>query len=175
MALIVFFRGINVGGHRNFRPGLLAKELAVYDVVSVGAGGTLIVGNAGPRAKFIAELRRKLPLKAEIAYCDGRDLLRLETENSFGPEPPRQDLVPFISNLSETSRRQVSLPVALPDDKEPLVQVIGRRDRLVFGLYRRHMKTIACLGQIDQLFGVPATTRSWTTIRSVLRILTKRQ
>jgi hypothetical protein len=33
------------------------------------------------------------------------------------------------------------------------------------------MKTIGYLGQIDELFGVPATTRSWNTICSVLRIL----
>jgi hypothetical protein len=33
------------------------------------------------------------------------------------------------------------------------------------------MKTIGCLGQIDRIFGAPATTRSWSTILSVLRIL----
>jgi hypothetical protein len=33
------------------------------------------------------------------------------------------------------------------------------------------MKTIGYLGQIDKLFGAPATTRSWNTILSVLRIL----
>jgi hypothetical protein len=38
-------------------------------------------------------------------------------------------------------------------------------------MYRRHMKTIGYLGQIDELFGAPATTRSWNTILSVLRIL----
>ena len=34
-----------------------------------------------------------------------------------------------------------------------------------------NMKTIGYLGQIDKLFGAPATTRSWNTILSVLRIL----
>lgn len=38
-------------------------------------------------------------------------------------------------------------------------------------VYRRQMKTIGDLGQIDRLFGAPATTRSWNTIVSVLRIL----
>jgi hypothetical protein len=33
------------------------------------------------------------------------------------------------------------------------------------------MKTIRYLGEIDRLFGAPATTRSWNTILSVLRIL----
>ena len=73
MALIVFLRGINVGGHRTFRPSVLAKELGAYDVVNVGAAGTLIVRKPGARAKFLVELRRKLPFKAEVAFCDGSD------------------------------------------------------------------------------------------------------
>ena len=39
MALVVFFLGINVGGHRAFRPSVLAKELGIYDAVNVGAAG----------------------------------------------------------------------------------------------------------------------------------------
>jgi hypothetical protein len=48
---------------------------------------------------------------------------------------------------------------------------MGAKNRFVYGVYRRHMKTIGCLGQIDRLFGAPATTRSWSTIVSVLRVL----
>jgi hypothetical protein len=50
------------------------------------------------------------------------------------------------------------------------VRIIGARNRLVFGVYRRQ-KTICHLGQIDELFGAPATTRSWNTMLTVLRIL----
>ncbi len=38
-------------------------------------------------------------------------------------------------------------------------------------MYRRHMKTIGYLGQIDRLCGVPATTRNWNTIVAIVRIL----
>jgi hypothetical protein len=55
MALIVFFRGINVGGHRAFRPSVLAKELSIYDAVNVGAAGTLVV-----RKTWVA---RKVPCR----------------------------------------------------------------------------------------------------------------
>jgi hypothetical protein len=48
---------------------------------------------------------------------------------------------------------------------------MGAKNRFVYGVYRRHMKTMGCLGQIDRLFGAPATTRSWSTILSVLRVL----
>jgi uncharacterized protein (DUF1697 family) len=171
MALVVFFRGINVGGHRAVRPSVLAKELGIYDAVNVGAAGTLVVRKPGLRAEFLAELRRKLPFEATIALCDGSDLIRLELDNPFGAEPPRADVVQFVSILSAARSHRVSLPIALPADGEWLVRIIGSKDRFVYGVYRRHMKTIGYLGQIDSLFGAPATTRSWTTMRSVLRIL----
>jgi uncharacterized protein (DUF1697 family) len=171
MTLIVFFRGINVGGYRTFRPSTLAKELGTYDVVSVGAAGTLIVRKPVSRALFLAELHRKLPFKAEVALCTGSDLIRLELENPFATEPSRPDVVQFVSVLSKTGRNKVSLPAAIPHSGEWFVRIIGARNHFVFGLYRRHMKTIGYLGQIDQLFGAPATTRSWNTICSVIRIL----
>jgi hypothetical protein len=37
MAIVVFLRGVNVGGHRTFRPSILARELSDYYVVNVGA------------------------------------------------------------------------------------------------------------------------------------------
>jgi uncharacterized protein (DUF1697 family) len=171
MALVVFLRGINVGGHRRFRPSILAKELAAYDVVNVGATGTFVVRKPGSRAKFRSALLRKLPFEADVALCEGRDLIRLEAENPFGGEPSRPDVVRFVSILSKAGRVPASVPVALPSSGEWFVRVIGSRNRFVFGEYRRHMKTIGYLGQIDKLFGASATTRNWNTIIAIVRIL----
>jgi len=171
MALIVFVRGINVGGHRALRPSTLARDLCAYDVVNVGAAGTLVVRKPGSRARFLADLRRKLPFEAKVAICEGSDLARLEMDNPFGTGPSRPDVVRFVSILSRAGRSKASLPIALPEGGEWYVRIMGSKNRLVFGVYRRHMKTIGYLGQIDELFGAPATTRSWNTILSVLRIL----
>jgi uncharacterized protein (DUF1697 family) len=171
MALIVFLRGINVGGHRTVRPSMLARDLAAHDVVNVGAAGTLVVRKPGSRARFLAELRRKLPFEAKIASCDAGDLIQLEMENPFGAEPSRPDVVRFVSILSRAGRSKPSLPIAIPGGDEWFVRILGTRNRLVFGVYRRHMRTIGYIGRIDDLFGVPATTRSWNTMLSVLRIL----
>jgi uncharacterized protein (DUF1697 family) len=171
MALIVFLRGINVGGHRTFRPSVFAKGLSGYDVVNVGAAGTFVVRKPGSRAKFRAELLRKLPFEAEVALCDGRDLIRLEMENPFGAEPSRPDIVRFVSILSKPRCGPVDVPFALPPDGEWFVRVIGSKNRFVFGVYRRHMRTIGYLGRIDKLFGAPATTRNWNTILAIVRIL----
>src|SRR5271169_222447 len=171
MALIVFLRGVNVGGHKTFRPSVVARELSAYDVVNVGAAGTFVVRKPGSRAKFRAELLRKLPFETQVVLCDGRDLMRLEMENPFGTQPSPPDVVRFVSILSKAGGVRASLPVTFPSDGEWLVRVIASDGQFVFGMYRRHMKTIGYLGQIDKLYGVPATTRNWNTIIAIMRIL----
>ena len=57
------------------------KNWGIYDAVNVGAAGTLVVRKPGLRAKFLAELRRKLPFEATIACCDGSDLIRLDGQS----------------------------------------------------------------------------------------------
>jgi uncharacterized protein (DUF1697 family) len=171
MALVVFLRGVNVGGHRTFRPSVLAKKLSKYDVVNVGAAGTFVVRKPGSRAKFQAELLKKLPFDTHVALCDGRELLRLETESPFGTERSGTDTVRFVSVLTKAGRIGPSIPMTLPAHGDWLLRVVGSRGRFVFGEYRRHMKTIGYLGQLDKLFGVPATTRNWNTIAAIVRIL----
>ena len=171
MTLVAFIRGVNVGGHRRFRPSLLAKELSAYDVVNIGAAGTLVVRKPRSRAKFLAELRGRLPFDAEIALCDARDLRKLEKANPFGARAPEPDVVRFVSVLTKTGQARDGLAVHLPSKQDWLVRVVGADGRFVFGEYRRHMKTIGYLGKLDALIGSPVTTRNWNTIRQILEIL----
>src|SRR6185437_3540980 len=156
MTLVAFLRGVNVCGHRTFRPSVLARKMREYDVISVGAAGTFVVRKPGSAAKFRSALLRKLPFVAEIVLCDGRDVLRLETENPFATESSQPDVVRFVSILSKAGSVLVPLPVTFPSDGAWLVRVIASQGQFVFGMYRRHMKTIAHLGQVDKLYGVPA-------------------
>lgn len=160
-----------MGGHRTFRPSVLAGELSDYDVVNVGAAGTFVVRRPGSRANFRDALLRKLPFEAHVVLCDGRDLLRLEATNPFAKTPCPPDVVRFVSILSKAGAIRTSIPVTFPSDGEWLVRVIASEGQFVFGMYRRHMKTIGYLGQIDKLYSAPATTRNWNTITAILRIL----
>ena len=153
MPLVVFLRGVNVGGHRTFRPSLLARELNRYDVVNVGAAGTFVVRKPGARSRFRTELLRRLPFEAEVAICDGRDLLRIETENPFEAEHT-PEVVRFLTVLTKSGRARESLPLSLPREGDWLVRLIASEGCFVFGEYRRHMRTIGYLGQIDKLFNV---------------------
>jgi uncharacterized protein (DUF1697 family) len=173
MALIVFLRGVNVGGHRTFRPSVLAKKLKRYEVVNVGAAGTFVVHKPGPRTKFIKELQRNLPFETTVVICADRDLIGLEAKNPFKTQAKGPKIVHFVSISSKGSVKIP--PTTLPPKGPWFVKVIGSRNQFAFGIYRRHMKTITYLSQVDKLFGETATTRNWNTITTILRILkTKR-
>jgi uncharacterized protein (DUF1697 family) len=184
MALVAFLRGVNVGGHRTFRPSLLARELADFGVVNIGAAGTLVVRKPGSRSKFLAALRSKLPFETHIVLCDGRDILRVfnsaaaPAENPFGKEASAPDVTRFVSVFAQpfkptpgALKKDLSLPFSLPEKGKWLVRLVAADGQFVFGMYRRDMKTIGYLGQVDKLFGGLATARNWNTITAVARIL----
>jgi uncharacterized protein (DUF1697 family) len=170
MVLAVFLRGVNVGGHRRFRPSVLARELSAYEVVNVGAAGTFVARKPGSRSKFRAALLQELPFETEVVICDGRELLRLETENPFGGRIGAE-VVRFVTIRSRAGELRSDLPIALPAEGRWLVRVIEERKQFVFGEYRRDMKTIGYLGKLDQMFGGRGTTRNWNTILAVVEIL----
>jgi uncharacterized protein (DUF1697 family) len=169
MALVVFLRGVNVGGHRTFRPSVFAKELHDFDVVNVGAAGTFVVRKPGSITKFRAALLAKLPFETEVMICDGKEIIRWETRDPFGNAAPMPDTVRFVSVLSKA--RRLPVPITLPAEGEWFLRVVAARGRYLFGAYRRHMKTIGYLGQLDKVFGAPATTRNWNTVTAITKIL----
>ena len=171
MALVVLLRGVNVGGHRTFRPSTLAEQLKHLDAVNIGAAGTFVIRRPVNRTQLRAELGRRLPFDTEIAICQGREIVRLMSQNHFADQPVRPNIVRFVSVLSKRPRSTPSTPMSFPSSGKWLLKILSRDKQFVFGVYRRHMKAISYLGSIDRLFGVPATTRNWNTITAIARVL----
>lgn len=174
MALVVFLRGVNVGGHRRFRPSVLAGQLQHLGAVNIGAAGTFVIRKPIAASKLRAELARRLPFDAEIVVCKGREILDLLAQNPFPRQTARPGEVRFVSVLSRNPRVEPSMPVSFPSSGRWLLKVLSRRKRFVFGVYRRHMKVIGYLGSVDRLFDVPATTRNWNTIAAISKVLQDR-
>ncbi len=172
MALVVFIRGVNVGGHKTFRPTLLAEQLKQFDAVNMRAAGTFVVRKSVSRARLRAEVTRRLPFDACIVICQGREILRLMTQNPFGDLRAGRGTVHFVSVLVQRPRLKPAMPITFPSNGRWLVTIVARKDRFIFGMYRRHMKTIGYLGMIDRLFGVPVTTRNWNTVKAIAELLT---
>jgi uncharacterized protein (DUF1697 family) len=171
MALVVFLRGVNVGGYKTFRPSLVANELNDLDVVNVGAAGTFVVRKRVSKAKLRTELLRRLPFAAEMVICKSDDVLDLISENPFAGQPAGPKIVRFVSILTKRGQPLPATPLSLPSGGEWSLKILAMKGRFVLGLYRREMKAIRYLGQLDKIFGARATTRNWNTITAIARIL----
>ena len=171
MALVVLLKGVNVGGHRTFRPSVLAKELERFDLVNVGAAGTFVIRKAVSRMKLHAEMMRRLPFKTDVMICNGNDILRLASGDPFAGQPSGPNIVRFVSVLAKRREPLYPVPLNLPSSGEWCLRVLTCQGRFVVGMYRREMKAISYLGRLEKLFGVPVTTRNWNTILAIVRIL----
>ena len=173
MALVVFLRGVNVGGHRTFRPTTLAEQLKHLGVVNIGAAGTFVVRHPMTAAQLRAEVARILPFDAVIVVCQGREIAKLVSNDYFANQPVQPDVVRFVSVLSGRPRFAPPTPMSFPSSGKWLLKIVARQNRFVLGMYRRHMKVISYLGGLDRLYGVPVTTRNWNTITAIAKVLHK--
>jgi len=171
VALVVFLRGINVGGHRTIRPTMLARQLKRYDVVNIGAAGTFVIRGPVSPSQLRVEFERRLPFQAEVIICRGSELRSAASVHPFGEAPIPTDVVRFVSVLSRRPRRPPGLPLDLPRDGRWFVRILARESRFLFGLYRRQMPTIRHLGTMDGLFGMPVITRNWNTVAAIVKSL----
>jgi len=173
MRWVVFLRAVNVGKANRCQPALIAKQLAKFGVLNIGAVGTFVVREDVRESALRAAIARKLPFKCEIMICPARDVIRLASKDSFSRQPLGQKIVRFVSVLAKRLRTLPPLPLTLPSDNDWLVKIIAIQDRFVLGLYRRQMRAITYLGKIEKQFGVPVTTRNWNTIEKVAKILSQ--
>ena len=171
MRWVVFLRAVNVGGANRCQPAAIAKQLAKFGVVNIGAVGTFVVREDVSESTLRTAFARKLPFKCEIMICPARDIIKLASKNPFARQPSDENITRFVNVLAKRLNSPPSIPLSLPSDKDWLLKIIAIQDRFVLGLYHRQMKAISYLGKIEKLLGVPATTRSWNTIEKVTKIL----
>jgi uncharacterized protein (DUF1697 family) len=83
MSWLVLLHGVNVGGHKTFRPAALAQELADWAVDKIGAAGTFVVRKKVAKAALRAALARRLPFQAQAMLFRASDLLKLVPGDPF--------------------------------------------------------------------------------------------
>ena len=171
MAWVVFLRAVNVGGANRCQPALIAKQLARFGIVNIGAVGTFVVRKNVSESTLRAAIAKKLPFKCEIMICPARDVMKLASKDPFEQQPSGPEITRFVSVLHKRPPAPPSLPLSLPSDDNWLLKIIALQNRFLLGVYRRQMKAISYLGKIEKLLGMPVTTRNWNTMQKVVQIL----
>jgi uncharacterized protein (DUF1697 family) len=111
MRSVVFLRAVNVGGTNRCQPALIAKELAKFDIVNIGAVGTFVVREEVSESTLRAAIARKLPFKCEIMICPARDIIKLvrqwtdspwrASKDPFSRQASGPDITRFVSVLAK--------------------------------------------------------------------------
>lgn len=174
MALVAFLRGVNVGGHRTFRPSVLANQLKDYGVVNIGAAGTFVIPKRVSQKRLRSELARRLPFDAQVMICTGEELIAAASDSSFIGAPSGKDIIQFVSVLAKLPHA-VPVPLCIPEEGRWVLKVLSVQDRFVFGVYRREMKAIRCFAELDRVLGTPGAIRNRNTIGAILKVLEEKK
>jgi uncharacterized protein (DUF1697 family) len=165
MALVVFLRGVNVGGHRKFQPAALAREMADFGVVNIGAAGTFVVTKPVSAAAFRKELGQRLPFETEVMICTGSEILDLRKSKPFADPPAGKDLRELVTVLSKKPTVLPKLPVRRPDGKDWQVDFFRISGPFAFSFWRRGSGALIYPNSVvEKVLGIPGTTRSWSAI-----------
>src|SRR5207302_410566 len=129
MRWVVFLRAVNVGRTNRCQPALIAKQLAKFDIVNIGAVGTFVVREDVSELVLRAAIAKKLTFKCEIMICPARDIIKLVSKDPFSQEPPVRlgpsgpDITRFVSVLHKRPGVLPSLPLGLPSDDDWLLKI----------------------------------------------------
>jgi len=170
MSSVAFLRAVNVGTANRCQPAFIAKQLAKFGVINIGAVGTFVVREDVSESTLRNAIAKKLPFKCEIIICPACDIIKLASQDPFAQHASDPGITRFVS-VAAKRPAPPPLPLSLPSEDEWLLKIITIQDRFVLGMYRRQMKAISYLGKVEKLLGVRATTRNWNTIEKVAKIL----
>src|SRR4029077_6316781 len=128
MSSVVFLRAVNVGSANLCRPAELAKKLAKFDVVNIGAVGTFVVrenvSDSILREKIAFQLAKAFRVKCEIMICPAKAIVDLSRKDPLARQPSGPDITRFVSVLHKRPQKLPPLPLSLPSDDDWLLKII---------------------------------------------------
>ena len=171
MRWVVFLRAVNVGGANRCQPAVIAKQLAKFGIVNIGAVGTFVVREDVSETDVRAAIAKRLPFKCEIMICPAKELRDLANENPFAGECS-DDIDAHVSIMREGLAKIPKLPIYAPSKDKWEIKILDIVGTAALSL-RRRVKNGRLYPNaiVEKQFGVPATTRSWNTIEKVAEIL----
>jgi uncharacterized protein (DUF1697 family) len=172
MASVVFMRGVNVGGHKAFRPSSIVEPLRALEVASIGAAGTFVVRADASADEIRRAFARALPFEAPLMICSDRDLGALLKADPFSGASEADGQ--FISILERRPAKNPPLPLNVPEGREWMVALIAVRGCFVASLMRRLGSRMLYPNEVvEKRLGIAATTRGWPTFLKLREALEK--
>lgn len=173
MAFIIFMRAVNIGGHQTFQPSKLARDLADFDVRSIGAAGTFVVNGNTTEAKLRKAVLSKLTFAPDMMIAQGGDVAALAELKAFKDLGP--DVHRYVTIMAGKPPAKLKCPISFPDSEDWQLRIAIIKGPFALS-YRRSVGQAKYYPNevIEKRFGIAATTRNWTTITKIHDILASR-
>jgi uncharacterized protein (DUF1697 family) len=172
---VALLRGINVGGRKVIKMDALARvfvSLGFKNVKTyIQSGNVIFDGSATRPDVLVKKIEKKLhkSLGHEITVVlrtivELEDILR---RNPFKKIKPGDEVMMFVTFLAAEPGSQPKLPLQSLTEN---LEVVAIRDRAAFILCRRKKNGSFAFPNnfLEKQFGVPATTRNWTTVGKIV-------
>jgi uncharacterized protein (DUF1697 family) len=178
-AFVAFLRAINVSGHAVVKMDRLQRafsEAGCAEVRTVIQSGNVVFHAPGSSpAGLFQRVRENLRLLADqevtIMFRKGSEIDRVVRSRPFDGVPHESDAKWYVSFLLSKPKVCFQLPLVYQKEAVEVLRVTGRE---AFAVSRR-IPGKAMYGfpnsVIEKEFGIPATTRNWSTVVKVSELL----
>jgi uncharacterized protein (DUF1697 family) len=168
--VVLFLRAVNVGGHQTFKPSQLARDLAPFETVNIGAAGTFVLRRPPAAAALAAEVRQRLPFETGVMICPARDILAAAAD--LAALTLVTGARAMLTVLAERPQAIPALPVRKPDTDawELLLDHVG--SRYAWTQYRPlGSRPLNVNAFVEKALGVAGTTRNANTLAAIHKVL----
>jgi uncharacterized protein (DUF1697 family) len=177
-AYVAFLRGVNVGGHGVVPMRELKKafeDLQFRNVTPVLASGNVVFETRpGPptalKAKIEAMLDQQFGLSSLVILRSAVEISHLLSANPFPARMLTAQTKIQVTFLSEKLNPAAKFPVRLRSAPFQLVQVSSREICSALDL-SSSARTPELMKALEQQFGKDLTTRTWTTVEKIGKLV----
>jgi len=174
---IALLRGINVGGHRSISMedlrAIFASAGCGNVTTYIQSGNVIFETSAADTAPLIrtieGRLLETLGSEASVILRTVREFERIVGRDPFGEV--REDAKPYVTFLATKPPRRPTIPMTSSKGDVEIIDIVGHD---LFSLSHPYKGRYGFPNAfIEKEFGIPATTRNWTTVGKLLALASR--
>jgi uncharacterized protein (DUF1697 family) len=168
--LVLFMRAVNVGGHQTFKPAQLARDLAQFEAVNIGAAGTFVLRRPPSASALAAAVRQRLPFDTDLMICTARDISAAAAD--LAALPLVDTARPMLTVLAKRPGTTPPLPLRKPDGETWELRLELVASRYAWTSYRPlGSRPLNVNAFVEKALGVAGTTRNANTLAAIQKVL----
>jgi len=175
---VAFLRAVNVGGHATVKMDALKQAFiraGCSEARTVLQSGNVIfehpaVDQNAARQSIQCALDELLGFNVVVIFRSSDDIERIVRSTPFVAVEDKADVKLYIAFLSRTPDSRIELPLVSTKDAIEIISIQNADVYIVSALKKNGMYGFPNV-YVEKQFGIPATTRNWSTVTKIATLL----